>query len=270
MPKNKSPQKKMDGCFGAILATMTTKQPCIHWVNELMTATENEIVSQACKAGIVKESVANKAGDVSNTLVDKKRSARKKTLQQTITIFDWDDTIFATTDCMDRSHLSASFLSRMKKQDRVAAKLLQLALQYSSVFIVTNAQGGWVEETAERFMPKVSSLLSKITVMSARDLYQSRFPNDAQAWKVCTFLDVSADLPQIPTNLIAIGDSNFEMEAARIMGAKFEDCITKTVKLRAKPSQERLTKELQDLTDSFSTILSRSEDVDYHVSRLSS
>ena len=38
------------------------------------------------------------------------------------------------------------------------------------------------------------------------------------------------------TNLIAFGDNNFEIEAAKVLGSKFANSLIKTVKFKASPS----------------------------------
>lgn len=39
--------------------------------------------------------------------------------------------------------------------DEAAEKLLKMAKQLGMVFIITNAAEGWVEASAERFLPRV-------------------------------------------------------------------------------------------------------------------
>jgi hypothetical protein len=51
------------------------------------------------------------------------------------------------------------------------------------------------------------------------------------------------------TNLIALGDNVFEIEAAYILGAQFTKAFIKTVKFRMSPSTTELIKQLK-LVDS--------------------
>jgi hypothetical protein len=44
------------------------------------------------------------------------------------------------------------------------------------------------------------------------------------------------------TNLIALGDNIFEIEAAYILGAQYKNCFIKTVKFRQSPSTSELIK----------------------------
>lgn len=46
------------------------------------------------------------------------------------------------------------------------------------------------------------------------------------------------------TNVIALGDNMFEIEAAHILGSKFKSSFIKTVKFRTSPSPNELIKQL--------------------------
>ena len=56
------------------------------------------------------------------------------------------------------------------------------------------------------------------------------------------------------TNLIALGDNNFEIEAAYILGAQFKSAFIKTVKFRQSPSTNELIKQLKLVTNQFEFI----------------
>ena len=47
---------------------------------------------------------------------------------------------------------------------------------------------------------------------------------------------------EVLTNLIALGDNVFEIEAAYILGAQFKSAFIKTVKFRQSPSTSELIK----------------------------
>ena len=51
------------------------------------------------------------------------------------------------------------------------------------------------------------------------------------------------------TNLICVGDSNIEMDAAHTLGKEFSQSIVKTIKFRENPKPEELIKQ-QDLVTS--------------------
>jgi hypothetical protein len=57
--------------------------------------------------------------------------------------------------------------------DDFAAKLLEKSKANGKVLIITNAAEGWVELSAQRFMPKTAKVLRKdIEIISARTRYE--------------------------------------------------------------------------------------------------
>lgn len=72
--------------------------------------------------------------------------------------------------------------------------MLELAIKYGRVYIITNAAEGWVEFSCHKFMPEVEPVLEKVTIISARDRYESKYPDDVTKWKLYTFLETQDDL----------------------------------------------------------------------------
>ena len=58
------------------------------------------------------------------------------------------------------------------------------------------------------------------------------------------------------TNLVAVGDAEYEMEAAKNFAGMSDRCLIKLVKLRECPSFEELRKELAVVNDKFGYIFS--------------
>lgn len=86
-------------------------------------------------------------------------------------------------------------------------------MQCGTVIIITNAAEGWVELSAQRFMPKTAKVLRKtIEIISARTKYEKLYPRDYQEWKIQAFMEVKQKLEiNAITNLIALGDNVFEI-----------------------------------------------------------
>eukprot|EP00927_Polykrikos_kofoidii_P049550 TRINITY_DN43599_c0_g1_i1.p1 TRINITY_DN43599_c0_g1~~TRINITY_DN43599_c0_g1_i1.p1 ORF type:complete len:260 (+),score=53.58 TRINITY_DN43599_c0_g1_i1:77-856(+) len=247
-------KKDVDGCF-SIVTRILVQTVCLKFLQSLLEDTNADIKSGSSKARSASET---KVSSISRQLSGP--TARK---WNTVTIFDWDDTFFCTSyfTRYEQSRRTNSFTSLMRKVDCKAAKLLEQALRVGAVYIVTNAEKGWLETTAETFMPTVESLFSKIGVISARDEYAGVYPNEVDKWKMHTFLDLSMDLPQVSTNLLSIGDSEFELEAARVMSKRFAESMTKTIKLRKAPSPETLAKDLEFLSKTFSMVVKEKTDL---------
>lgn len=192
------------------------------------------------------------------------KPADKPKTSQTCIIFDWDDTILCTTFLAPHHHLiydpnlkfPPTLQKRLTELDDVAYDLLVKAKLFGRVYIVTNAQEGWVELSANRFLPRVFQVLQQdVTIISARTKYQKLYPKDISKWKVQAFLETREDMEdEAITNLIALGDNIFEIEAAYILGNTFKSAFIKTVKFRPSPSTSELIKQIKLVLTQFDLI----------------
>ena len=140
--------------------------------------------------------------------------------------------------------------------------MLEVAVQYGKVYIITNAGEGWVEFSAERFMPSVVPILSKISIISARSRYQKLYPNDSFQWKLNTFLETGSEFTDGNIkNLIAIGDSMHEIEAAQHLANTFNNALIKTIKFKELTKPNELVKQLNLLINKFEEIVNSSRSV---------
>ena len=121
--------------------------------------------------------------------------------------------------------------------------MLELAVNYGKVYIITNAAEGWVEFSAHKFMPQVLPILERVTIISARAKYESKFPDDVPKWKLYAFLETQTDLENgNMKNIIALGDSMMEIDAAQRLANTFQKAMIKTVKFREFPKPNELVK----------------------------
>ena len=177
-------------------------------------------------------------------------------------IFDWDDTLLPTSFLTkngiynENLILSNSDQEKIKKLENNVFGILTKALDRGDVFIITNAGPGWVEYSAEKYYPKIMSLLKKIYIISARGEYESKFPNDAKMWKVQAFLKLQKKFDDIVTNIICLGDSIIEIDAGKILADKFSEAFIKTIKFRESPKPEELNKQLTLVLEQFPIIYS--------------
>lgn len=184
--------------------------------------------------------------------------AQRPPKHQTVIIFDWDDTLLCTSFLnlrMDQQPSPA--VERQLKGIEAAGKmLLEIAMRLGKTFIITNAMSGWVEYSAARWIPNMLPVLQKVTVISARARFESQFPNEVGQWKIQAFLEVQRQLDsEIITNLVSLGDANFEMDAVHVMGREFSQALVKTIKFQEHPSPEELLKQLGLVSQRFEQIL---------------
>lgn len=194
---------------------------------------------------------------------------------KSITIFDWDDTLLASS-CLNAHGYSLTdnghdtpeakkLLEEMKQLEEVVYQILTLALNSGEVHIITNAENGWVQRSAQRFLPKVVPLIEKTIVVSARSTYEEHHPNAPIKWKVCAFVDKFLDV--FPTdetrkNVLSLGDSLAERHAVHTASKLLKNVCTKSVKFVEMPTVVQLKMQLEFVLKCWNYIHNHSEDLD--------
>lgn len=108
--------------------------------------------------------------------------------------------------------------AQLKELEKSVVGVLNLALKHGEVHIVTNAETGWVQLSAQKFLPGVVPLLSRVTVVSARSTFEAMYPQAPVKWKFCAFQEKVENHTSrfgVCSNVISFGDSHVEREAVR-------------------------------------------------------
>lgn len=126
--------------------------------------------------------------------------------------FQWADLSFYGYRIDSDERFAGPVEEALRALEASVLELLDLALESGQVYIVTNSEAGWVEMSARRFLPSVVRLLDKITVISARSIYERDFPGCPSAWKLQAFMQMT-DLFRGRT-VVSLGDS-YGMELGR-------------------------------------------------------
>jgi len=212
--------------------------------------------------------------------------AKEKDTENVI-ILDWDDTILCSSSLSSRGYRLDTPLERpclangngsqmtpeatlldlqLRAIEQVAVTLLTLALAAApnAVHIITNAETGWVQLSAQKFIPGVVPLLSKVKILSARSTYESLFPDAPLKWKLSAIQDkILKNIPENKEkNVLSIGDSHVEREAVRAATKIMARTRTKTVKFAERPSMEQLRRELELISLCFPALISYESDLD--------
>jgi hypothetical protein len=154
---------------------------------------------------------------------------------QRVWIFDWDDTLLPST-WIDRlrkfygeaiNELISPFLETL--QDCVCSMIDFVRQREYALFIITNADLGWVEYSSSKYMPRVFDKLAeyKIPIMSARSFYATMNPttfnvDDSRLWKHEAFSHIVNQFQPIArtrSSISGLAESIYEAEAC-------EDSIT--------------------------------------------
>ena len=175
----------------------------------------------------------------------------------TLFIFDWDDTLFFTTHLNpSKNNLffyeNANEKKIMETIESYIEEILNKSLSKGTVLIITNSSKGWVESCAKFYYPNLIPILKKIYIISARELYSEKYPGDPLTWKINAFNDLKERFNFIKckiTNIICIGDDNSEIIAAKKLGESINECLVKTIKFRDAPKLKELIKQLILIND---------------------
>ena len=193
----------------------------------------------------------------------------------TLFIFDWDDTLFFTTHISPSKNSTFFYESKAEKKlmntiECYVVEILNKALSKGTVLIITNSSDGWVHACAKFYYPNLIPILDKIKIISARELYQSEYPSEPMTWKVKTFNDLKHKFnfeKCAVSNIICIGDDNYEIIAAKKLGENFENCLVKTIKCRDKPNLTDLIKQIILINEQILRVYNYPKSLTIHVDK---
>jgi hypothetical protein len=191
---------------------------------------------------------------------------------ETVIVFDWDDTLLASSFLASQGHrldtttqFSDELTEQLRQLEESVTHVLTLALRYGTVHIITNAETGWVQLSAQKFIPGVLPLLERVAVISARSTYEHMFPEAPLKWKFHAFqerLDATFVEQKLAKNVLSFGDSHVEREAVRAVTRPMHRTITKSVKFAERPSMEQLRRQLELVAKTFNYIYQHADDLD--------
>lgn len=102
--------------------------------------------------------------------------------EQTIILFDWDDTL-CPSNWIREGRPALSFFKPCPSDEKYqkplrelqiqVQRVLELALKMGKVIIVTNAMEPWVETSCRNFLPQLMPIVSGIPIIYARSVYDS-------------------------------------------------------------------------------------------------
>lgn len=139
--------------------------------------------------------------------------------KHTLIIIDWDDTLFPTSWVVQKDidlhnkktrERYAVFFSEL---DNILCKLLIKMINMSTVVIVTNASMRWIEVSGKMIPNAFNFINQHIEIISARDIYQNKYPNNAHMWKEIVFknlINIHLNKSKKVQNIISIGDADYE------------------------------------------------------------
>jgi len=198
-----------------------------------------------------------------NTLLDIKYD-KTFNKNKTITIIDWDDTLFPTTVVSS----NMNWIEDLKLMpDKIKSDLQKLSLQikylimaaktYGDVVIISNATKEWITYSIT-LIPDAIEILETVEIISTREYCQITSA-DPQQWKTNTFFKkmghICENNPNTVLNVVCIGDSIIEYTAMKsvtnyINISDINNIIyRKNIKFIDKPSIRAISKEIFHLAE---------------------
>jgi hypothetical protein len=187
-----------------------------------------------------------------------------------VIFLDWDDTLFPSSYLASKGYrlesefVSEEVLRQLKLVEAWVERLLDYLATKGDVYVITNAETGWVELSSAKFIPDLADRVKMLDITSARSKYESMFPNSPLKWKFYAFKDkLITDLgPNDNVQVLSLGDSNYEREAAISVTKDYPNICCKSIKFQERPSVEQLLKQIELVIKSFEEIYSHDGDLD--------
>ena len=138
----------------------------------------------------------------------------------------------------------------------------------NQLYLVTNAQSGWIQRTTRTFLPLFHYFLTfycdRVRVMSARDLYESVVHKDPTMWKILCFDNIidkedhnHKGKVYDQVHFLSIGDGEAEFDATKLIETKHhpDQVVFKIVKMLESPSVKTLIAQWQKINSELPTLL---------------
>lgn len=176
-------------------------------------------------------------------------------------IFDWDDTLLPSSWLcseglrLDTVEIPLKAQLKLRELEGAVTSILEHGLRNGEVIIITNAETGWVELSAQKFFPGVVTILTRLQVVSARSMYEHQFPGSPCDWKVQAFSRaVRSRFLSAPGHVLSLGDSLHERNALHQVVSSISSVNSKSIKFVEHPTLEQLHRQIDLVSSTFDSI----------------
>mmetsp|Transcript_21598 Transcript_21598/g.34418 ORF Transcript_21598/g.34418 Transcript_21598/m.34418 type:complete len:292 (+) Transcript_21598:77-952(+) len=208
---------------------------------------------------------------------DDAQELRPFAAEETVLIFDWDDTILPSAWVQsqglrldEESKVSESQRAELSKAASAASETLRAAKQHGTVVFVTNAERGWIELSCQKFLPTLYPVLENVKLLSARTTYETPTLSNPQEWKLRAFDSEIKRIygeekmlePERRKNVLSLGDSMHEREALHRATRNIPNCRSKSLKFCERPDISQICKQHNLVLGQFERIVHHDENLD--------
>jgi len=171
----------------------------------------------------------------------------------TITFFDWDDTLFPT-----------SYLNKYKKDEqvkeidktqleefgKVILDTLVVANKHGRVNIVTNSDPGWIEKSLKRFIPDLLPYIATIPIIYSKYNHSKNYPDDPIEWKYQSFKRVLKNAKSV----LSFGDQPADRFSLQRLKSNYPSILAKNIKITEAPKLIDLKSQLEHIVNIFESL----------------
>lgn len=178
-----------------------------------------------------------------------------------IFIFDFDDTLFPTTDITDKTKHNKDISINMLSDS--ISNILKKASENGKIFIITNAEKDWVEYCCDNYLDCDELEKNIKNVYSTVDLGFNK-NTDHSKWKIEAFDSILKEYfqDQNEHELISFGDSKYDRDAAFSIGEKYKNVFVKNIFFIHRPTIENLINEHLLVMNMFENIINKKTKLD--------
>jgi len=207
---------------------------------------------------------------------------RNNSNSRKVIIFDWDDTI-CPSSFVDKwkadtfNDLPLHFHNLLTEIGKCAEKCLQAAEKFGEVIIITNSDEGWVQFSAEKYIPYLLPVVANYRIVSARTRYEQFYPGQPLCWKAAAFAHevnerflIAEEEKCMKKNIdvrrevISFGDSMEERTAVKIVAGQLS-CVPKSVMFITSPTPIQLIGQLTMLTGQMKFVCESKKTLDLEI-----
>jgi hypothetical protein len=203
-------------------------------------------------------------------------------------IFDWDDTICPSSflsNCPypNEAAMPLELRNVFDTISQTAMLVLNIAMNYGNVTIITNSDNGWVHHSCRLYLPRLLPFLEqgRVRVVSARSNYEGLYPSQPLCWKAAAFAHevnemwenrngqtTTADMQIVAGSkqIISIGDSLEERTAVRIVSTQL-NAVSKSIQFLQQPNPMLVLGQLHLLTEYMKSIVESEQELDLTITR---
>jgi len=195
-----------------------------------------------------------------------------------VIFLDWDDTMLSTSaikaiNAALKGHPGLEEWARanLARHEASLIAFLKPLLENGYVYIVTNAELGWVEASCKCYMPNVVPYIKNIPIVSARHLFEATDPHNPTTWKVHAFKYLLSITSPAPSQVILFGDLKCECDALKRAFSELglgETTLLKIIKFDEKPSFERLRLQLDQWAEWMDEFVRSKENWDHEMTTI--